>query len=107
MDGKTLAAENYTVRSGSTIVTLTPGYLNSLAQGAHTLTFVYENGQATATLTVVAAPAPGTDANTDSTANTTGVPQTGDESHLALWLCLLAASVLGLLALALVKRKRA
>lgn len=109
LDGKTLAADNYTVRSGSTIVTLTPGYLNSLAQGTHTLTFVYDNGQTTATFMVTAAPAPGTDTNTDSdnTAGTSGVPQTGDKSNLMLWLCLLTASVLGLSALALVKRKRA
>lgn len=108
LDGKTLAAENYTVRSGSTIFTLAPGYLNSLAQGAHTLTFVYENDQTTATFTVAAAPAPGTDTNNNGgTANTSGVPQTGDQSNLMLWLCLLTASALGLLAIALVKRKRA
>lgn len=73
-DGQTLTEGNYTVRSGSTVVTLSPGYLNSLAVGAHTLTFVYENGQTTATFTVAAAPAPGGSDNTgaDSSASGTG-----------------------------------
>lgn len=82
LDGKTLAPENYTVRTGSTVVILAPGYLNSLATGTHTLTFVYENGQTSATFTVAPAPSGSTDntGSTGSTGSTSSDSSTGSTS---------------------------
>ena len=37
VDGKDLDASNYTVKEGSTIVTLNAAYLNTLSVGKHTL----------------------------------------------------------------------
>lgn len=116
VNGGYLAPEYYTVRAGSTIATLTPAYLNSLAPGQYTLTFVYENGQTSATFQVAEAPvstdpngngnAGGTDsAAAENSAGNTGSPQTGDSNNPGMWLALLAASAL-ILVLAQRKRER-
>ena len=44
VDDVILAAEAYRIERGSTILTLAPNFLDSLAVGEHTLTFVYEDG---------------------------------------------------------------
>lgn len=43
VDGALLDPSNYTVKSGSTILTLKASYLNTLAVGTHTLKFQYKN----------------------------------------------------------------
>lgn len=52
VDGKTLESKQYTVASGSTIVTLNTDYVATLAAGEHTLDIVSQNGTATAKFTV-------------------------------------------------------
>ncbi len=52
VDGKTLDGKQYTVASGSTIVTLNADYVATLAAGEHTLDIVSQNGTATAKFTV-------------------------------------------------------
>ena len=81
VDGKTVDEKYYTVKEGSTIVTLKPEYLNTLTSGKHTLEIVWTDGTADTTFTVDAKPA-----NTD-----TKSPQTGDSS-IALWIALLFGS---------------
>ena len=50
VDGKQVSPECYTVRLGSTILTLTPTYLDTLATGEHTVTVFYaDGGRASAT----------------------------------------------------------
>lgn len=44
-DGEPLDAKHYTVKSGSTIVTLEESYLDTLPVGSHSLTFLYLDGQ--------------------------------------------------------------
>lgn len=44
IDGEDVSKDNYTVKSGSTIITLKPDYLNSLSVGKHTLTVIYTDG---------------------------------------------------------------
>ena len=43
-DNSPIHKSNYTVTEGSTILTLHPAYLDSLAGGTHTLTLAYKNG---------------------------------------------------------------
>ena len=55
VDGKDLDASNYTVKEGSTIVTLKTSYLETLPVGKHTLAIVSDTGTAETEFTVVAA----------------------------------------------------
>ena len=75
LDGKTLDDKNYTVKEGSTVVTLKADYVATLSAGEHTIGIVSESGTATTTFTV----------NAKS-------PATGDNSHIALWFALLFVS---------------
>ena len=98
LDGKNLDEKNYTVKESSTVVTLKADYVATLSVGEHTIGIVSTNGTATTTFTVKAKTA--VDNDTDS-------PQTGDNSNMALWIALLAASVFGLAGTAVYsKRKR-
>ena len=69
LDGKTLGEENYTVKEGSTIVTLKTDYVGVLSAGEHTIGIVSTSGTATTTFTVNAK------AEAD---NDTKSPQTGN-----------------------------
>lgn len=95
VDGKSVDEKYYTVKEGSTIVTLKPEYLNTLTAGKHTLEIVWTDGTADTTFTVDAKPA-----NTD-----TKSPQTGDSS-IALWIALLFVSGFGVVATAVYGKKR-
>ena len=98
LDGKTLDEKYYTVKEGSTVVTLKADYVATLSVGEHTIGIVSTNGTATTTFTVKAKTA--VDNDTDS-------PQTGDNSNMALWIALLAASMFGFAGTAVYsKRKR-
>ena len=55
MDGGTLDAANYTAVSGSTIITLPPPYLNTLALGKHTVALIFTDGSVEIEFTVLAA----------------------------------------------------
>ena len=97
-DGKNLDEKNYTVKEGSTVVTLKADYVATLSAGEHTICIVSESGTATTTFTVNAK------AVVD---NDTDPSPTGDNSHMALWIALLAASAFGLAGTAVYsKRKR-
>ena len=54
LDGKTLDEKNYTVKEGSTVVTLKADFVATLSVGRHTLAIVSESGTATAEFTVYA-----------------------------------------------------
>ena len=57
-DGNPIAEQDYDKKPGSVIATLKPAYLDTLALGKHTLTFVFEDGEAAATFTVTEAAKP-------------------------------------------------
>lgn len=78
VDGKDLDPSHYTVKEGSTIVTLKPSYLETLSVGKHTLSIVSKTGTATTTFTIL---------NPDGNPQ---IPPTGDRNHIALWTGLLA-----------------
>jgi len=53
--GVLIGADKYTKDSGSTVVTFKPEYLETLALGAHTVEFIYDDGIAQTGLTILAA----------------------------------------------------
>lgn len=97
LDGKTLDAKNYTAKEGSTIVTLKADYVSTLSAGEHTIGIVSTNGIATTTFTVNAKTV--VDDDTKS-------PQTGDNSHMALWLALLFVSGCAMIGTPVINKKR-
>ena len=98
VDGKDLDASNYTVKEGSTIVTLKTSYLETLSVGKHTLAIVSATGTATTEFTIKAAAS----ANDRNPANPNGEAtesvQTGDNTNMMLWIVMLfvSASILGI-----------
>ena len=89
VDGKSVDEKYYTVKEGSTIVTLKAGYLNTLTVGSHTLEIVWTDGSASTIFTIEAES-----------------PQTGDNSMMALWIAVLFVSGFGVVATAVYGKKR-
>lgn len=123
VDGKDLDASNYTVKEGSTIVTLKAEYLNTLSVGRHTLEIESKNGIAKTEFTITAVQTGGdqTEGNQTGGDNQTGgttpqepgknegavtIPQTGDSSNAVLWIALLFASGVGLFGAVVYSRKK-
>ncbi|MGN0374781.1 MAG: chitobiase/beta-hexosaminidase C-terminal domain-containing protein, partial [Butyrivibrio sp.] len=52
IDGKLLDKDSYEAKSGSTVITLKPEYLNSLSPGKHTLEILWTDGMAGTVFTV-------------------------------------------------------
>lgn len=91
INGLVLDKKYYSVKKGSTIVTLNEGFAKEIPTGMHLFGIISKDGVAITTFTV----------------DDTKSPQTGDNSHMALWIALLAASVFGLAGTAVYsKRKR-
>ena len=97
LDGKTLDEKYYTVKEGSTIVTLKADYVATLSAGEYTIGIVSESGTATTTFTVNAKTV--VDDDTKS-------PQTGDNSNMLLWVALLFVSGAGVLGTTVYSKKK-
>ena len=95
VDGKALDASSYTVKEGSTIVTLKPEYLETLSVGKHTLAIVSDTGTASTDFTIKAA-----------ASDDTQSPQTGNSSNMMLWITLLFVSGTGLFGATAYNRKK-
>ena len=116
LDGKTVDSNNYTVKSGSTIVTLNADYVATLATGEHTLGIVSQGGTATEkfTITQKATETTTTTAKDETTTTTvkaettatTTSAKTGDNSNLGLWITLLCVSGGAVTVTALVSKKK-
>ena len=92
VDGRKIAESNYTVKPGSTIVTLKPEYLDSLSAGEHTIGIVSANGTAETTITIAAK---GHITPSGGEAGKPAAPSTSDSSGLFLWLAItLLAAIL-------------
>ncbi len=52
VDGEEVGKEHYTATTGSTIITFTPAYIQTLAVGAHKVKVEYKDGEAQTTLTI-------------------------------------------------------
>ena len=71
LDGKTLDEKYYTVKEGSTIVTLKADYVATLSVGEHTIGIVSASGTATTTFTINAKPVVETTVPTQTEPETT------------------------------------
>ena len=126
VDGKELKTTDYTVKEGSTIVTLNAAYLETLSVGkhtleieskngiAHTLEIESKNGIAKTEFTITAAQTGGSDQTgsdttpqePDKNGGDTTIPQTGDNSNVLLWIATLFVSGSGLFGATIYRRKR-
>ena len=70
VDGTMLSTDQYTVKSGSTIITLKSGYLKGLSVGTHKITVVYTDGECSANFGIKRA-AGGTTTEAGNTTETT------------------------------------
>lgn len=116
VDDKEVAAENYVLTEGSTIVTLKTSFLKTLGAGEHKLSVVSTTGTAETTFTVAEAakPAPGQTTTTTTTTTTTSkpkkkagketLPESGD-SEYAMAGAVLAAGMAALLLAWTMKRR--
>ena len=87
VDGKDVDKKYYTAKSGSTIVTLSADYLNTIAVGEHKIAFVYDDGEVETTFKVAEKNNTDTSNNTqDNNKNNPSTPKTGDESNMTLWI---------------------
>ena len=85
VDGKTVPASYYTKESGSTIIRIKADYLKGLSAGKHIVGIAYKDGKALAIFSIIEIPR-------------RGVP-TGDSNNVAVWIALLAASLIAVCAL--------
>lgn len=116
VDDKEVAAENYELTKGSTIVTLKASFLNTLGVGEHKLSVVSSTGTAETTFTVAEAAksAPGQTTTTTTTTTATSkpkkkdgksaLPASGDSAYVMAG-AVLAAGVAALLLALVVKRR--
>ena len=79
IDGKQLAADRYKASSGSTVILLMAGYLQTLQEGSHDIQIVYQDGTADGHFFVQRP-----------------VPRTGDSNRPALWIGLILLGLAGL-----------
>lgn len=84
VDGKDVDASNYTVKEGSTIVTLNASYLETLSAGKHTLAIVSDTVTAETELTVLAAEGEAADSKADNDGDKESLAETGDGSMLPI-----------------------
>ena len=124
VDGTTLSTDQYTVKSGSTIITLKSGYLKGLSVGTHKITVIYTDGECSADFEIKRATGgTTTEATTEDSENTTeatteggkssteatatsdsgagttataNAPKTGDDSNPLVWIVLLVAACGGM-----------
>lgn len=119
VDDKEVAAENYVLTEGSTIVTLKASFLKTLGVGEHKLSVVSTTGTAETTFTVAEAanptPTPGSSQVTTTTTTTTTskskkkasketMPESGDSTY-AMAGAVLAAGMAALLLAWAMKRR--
>ncbi len=90
VDGKELKEDDYILGTGNTTVTLMRAFLKSLKNGSHTITILFEDGEATGTFRV----AEGLD---------TTNPETGDS--IGLWVGLMGLTASAATGLSLFRKK--
>jgi LPXTG-motif cell wall-anchored protein len=105
LDNNTVVApSNYTVTSGSTVITLHESYLKTFANGPYAFRAEFTNGYADLTLTVNAGAG---DSGSNNAIAATGVPPTGDDgSSLDVWIALCVAAGAGIAGILLWRRRR-
>ena len=92
LDGRRLAANEYTAKAGSTVVTIKASVVEKLSKGSHDVKVTFDDGTAKTTLTIKAA--------SDSS------PGTGDNSKPWLWVALMCVAGAGVCTVFLLPRKK-
>ena len=95
LDGKVLDCNNYTVKEGSTIVTLNKDFVSTLKAGKHTIGIVSETGEATTEFEVVKKEA----------VKVSNKTNTGLIGNAGLWISMMVSSLDALLIGLVLKRK--
>lgn len=97
INGLVLDKKYYSVKKGSTIVTLNEDFAKQIPTGMHLFGIISKDGVAITTFTV-----------DDKAAadNDTKSPQTGDNNHIALWVALLFVSGGGVFGTTVVREKK-
>ena len=104
--GKTV----YTVTEGSTLITFTESFLETLSEGEHDVVIAFTGGDARTTLSIEASdsssgsddaddpddPDNSDDADDSDSSDVSSAAEVGDSSNLALWMALGFLAVLGL-----------
>ena len=93
VNGKTVNSKYYSVKEGSTVITLKETFLQRLDLGKYTLTVQFNDGEAEGTFKITA---PADDSN----------PKTGDNFALHSWSALLFVSLTGIIGAAFAYRKK-
>lgn len=111
VDDKEVAAENYELTEGSTIVTLKASFLKTLGVGEHKLSVVSATGTAETNFTVAEAPKPAPGQTTTTTtskskkkASKETLPQSGDSTYAMAGAAFAAGAAALLLAWAMKRR---
>lgn len=96
IDGNTCDETNYSVKSGSIIVTLKNDYVASFSVGEHTIGIVSETGTAKAQFIVNEKPS--------ESSTTKTVPDTGDNTELQKYMTFMFASICGVVVVVIKKK---
>lgn len=94
IDGNTVAPENYTVNKENSTITFSAEFLKNQTVGKHNLTITLNDGVANTQFEI------------KSSQQHETSPQTGDNSHLALWISLMILSLCGLAATLVIPKRR-
>ena len=89
-------AVSVSAESGSTVVSISAETLEALSTGSHTITVVFNDGEAETTLTLTKNTVP----------EDPEIPPTGDDTRLTLWIAIQALSIICLASLFVFGRKR-
>ena len=92
IDGKLVDSSNYTLKKGSTILTLSSKYLDTLNSDTHTISFIYDDGSVDTTLKVLANESKTEESKKDDTSKTSN-PRTSD--NIMTYITLLGISLIG------------
>ena len=103
IDGVALVnGTDYTAVAGSTVVTIKAATLNNLSAGGHTIKVIFDDGEATTSVTAKAA-----SNNNNNNSNSSAVPSTGETLAPTLFVGIAFIAVAGMLfAVILVQRKK-
>ena len=97
-----MSSSNYSTKSGSVKLSLKAKYLQKLKNGKHTITAVFDDGEAGTEFTVAA-----TDGSGDDDGRGRRGVATGDESMALLWAGVMITSMMLLVCLMIKRRRKA
>jgi len=119
MDGQTVDKSNYSIEEGSTILSFKNAYLNTLAEGEHTVTLHYTGNRTVVSKLTILAAASDDDSHNDNDSSTEEVPdteapvvaetsstKTGDDSNILLWMVLLVVAIMAASGYLIIRKRK-